>query len=263
MVAGPYMMTLGAKMSTWQPVSDHELTWVGVLQVWWACLLAALISLSLGIGLLFVATKPGDTFTKFMICGAFITLGLPLLCSPFVWHSYYRVSSVRLFQEGIEWTSGKKEYRLPWENLKEVYRKEKYTLHTGQQPSDWNRSSDLKLVFANGRVLRVNHALSDYNALCYYLQQLTTPVLLPAARADVEGEGAVFGPVLLSKDGLTHKKTFFHWDTIEDLIVGNGKLFIRLDTGREKVVPLEIVPNYPVLLQVLEFLGRPAHPPRT
>jgi hypothetical protein len=170
------------------------------------------------------------------------------------WQALLSASPVQIFEEGLQWRQDGRDRQRGWDEVREVYRKELYRLQNGARPGDWNRHSDLRLVFSDGEQVRFNHSLSDYNRLAEYIQQTTAECLLPSARKGLDGPGASFGPVQLTRDGLRMGRESYDWATLTRLRVANGYLCWNDNRGRDRVVALKDVANYPVMLRLLDEL---------
>jgi hypothetical protein len=165
---------------------------------------------------------------------------------------------VRLYQEGLQWRHAGRDHQRPWEDVREVYRKEVHVLQNNAKPSDWNRRSQLRLVFTDGEQSRFNHMLSDYNPLAEYVQRATSAILYPSARAAMLGTGADFGVFRLSREGLTIGSETVPWATLSKVWAGNGYLGWNDTRGYQRSFPLQEIPNYLVVLRLIEEMTQMA-----
>jgi hypothetical protein len=193
--------------------------------------------------------SPGQT-DMLIASGVSLAIALALLGGA-AWKALLSASPVQVFVEGLQWRRGGRERQRGWDEVREVYRKEHYRLVNGAKPSDWNRHSDLRLVFADGEQARFNHSLSDYNRLAEFLQRTTAEQILPAARKDINGQGARFGPILLSRDGLRMKDAALSWESVLGIRCKGGYLSVYDSRDEQYDVLLREVPNYPVLLRLM------------
>src|SRR5262249_36066619 len=126
------------------------------------------------------------------------------------------------------------------------------------RPSDWNRRSDLRLVFTDGQETRFNHVLSDYNRLADSVEQVTAARLLPEARAALSGGGATFGALHLDDEGLRLGQEGFPWASLSKVWAGNGYLGWYDSRGNKREIALADIPNHRVVLRLLEERTKPA-----
>ncbi len=199
----------------WEFVSKHRFTWRGFFTWTWMWPLMGLPFVFIGVAtLIFAPTRTAeDASNKLGWCAfGFGVTGVTLV--PMVWRFCIRVSSVRLYKEGLEWRRGGREWRYSWQEVREVYRTEEHFLQGGAQPSDWNRTSRLRLIFTDGKEVSFNHILSKYDRLAGYIQQVTAQQLLPAATAALLKEGVAFGRVHLSCEGIQFKDDYYTWDEV-------------------------------------------------
>jgi hypothetical protein len=248
-------------MPDWTPVSEHRWRLLGYFKLRWALFLLALFFFGLGVGLLFVPWKPGEAALGYIFC-TLMALGGGAGLAFCVWEVIRRVSSVRVYQQGIGWVRGGEDRQYPWEAVKEVYRKEQHVLQGSSKPSDWNRTSDLKLVFQDGGVVHFNHAQTDYNRLCELVQGITAQHLTPAKLKELQAGEAAFGPVRVSNAAIASGKVTLPWDAVQSLMVANGRLLVNQGPGKYQETMLSKIPNYLVLFHVLESLGRPVESPK-
>jgi hypothetical protein len=244
-------------MAKWVQVSKHEFTFGGLIKSSWPSLLLGFIFLPMGIGFLFIQGKEGEEWIG-PVVATITLLGALALLAVAPWRFIRRVASARVYEQGISWHKGGSEEKYPWDEVREVYRTERHVLQGGEKPSDWNRTSDLRLVFSDGEEIRFNHMLSKYDRLANYVQQVTTRQLIPEALAELEEKDSVtFGPVEVSRDGLTIEEDFYPWKKVKRLVVGNGYLCCYHARDTSKDILLYKLPNYLVLFAVLEAVGKP------
>jgi hypothetical protein len=232
-------------------LSRHRFTWKGLLQTTWPHLLLGSMCLGFGIMLQVVPTQPGqETGTR--IAGIVAILGSLALLGVVPWRWLRGPSLVQVYEQGLAWQQGGRRQERSWDDVEKVYRKEVYVLQNNAKPSDWNRRSDLRLVFTDGTQVRFNHTLSDYNRLAASVQQATAERLLPRARAALQGSGVGFGSLQLSQEGVALGADVFPWETLSKVWAGNGFLGWYDSRGNKREVALKDIPNYSVLLRLLE-----------
>jgi hypothetical protein len=170
---------------------------------------------------------------------------------------FRRARGAEAHADGLVWTDAAGRHECRWEDITEVYRIERITNRTF-------RYTLLRLVLADGRQAQFDHALSDYNMLADHVQQQTAELLTPAKRQAVEGAGADFGPVSISRVGITMSGEHFVWQDIEQYTIFNGSLIVfpRSYKGHSvKEQALSQVPNYAIFLFFLrELCGDPMAP---
>jgi hypothetical protein len=243
-------------MANWSLITEHRSTGKGLLQSTWPILTLGGMLLGFGIMMLFVPTKPGqETGTR--IAGVVCILGSLALIGVAPWRWMRSASVVRIYQEGLQWQRGGMEHRRSWEDVREVYRKELYVLQNNAKPSDWNRRSDLRLIFTDGEEMHFNHILSEYSTLANYVQQATAERILPVVRSAVDNAGVAFGPLRLEREGLTMGREVFPFASLSKLWVGNGFLGWYDSRGNKREIALKNIPNYPVLLRLLNERMQP------
>jgi hypothetical protein len=179
-------------------------------------------------------------------------IGTASLLGVLCWRFFHGVSSVRVYKEGLEWRQDEREHRRTWADVTEVHRREMHVFAAGGRPSEWNRRTELRLVFTDGSQIRFNHALSGYTLLAGYIQKATTEHLLPLAREALHNGGVAFGRIRLTREGLMVGLDVFPFATLDQMWVGNGHLG-WVDTRCYKhSFPLKDLPNYTVLLGLFD-----------
>jgi hypothetical protein len=244
-------------MSDWTLVSEHRPTPEGLVQTTWPFLLLGTFTFFFGIMLQFVRTKAGEE-TATRIAGIVALIGSVPLLGVAPWRFFQGPTSVRVHKEGLEWRKDGREHRRTWADVTEVYRTEIHMLQAGARPNDWNRRTELRLVFADGSEARFNHVLSNYNQLIGFVQKATTEHLLPRAREALHIGGVAFGAIRLTREGLSVGRDVFPFGALNQFYVGNGHLG-WVDMGCFKhTFALKDLPNYMVLLTLLEEMRREA-----
>jgi hypothetical protein len=163
----------------------------------------------------------------------------------------------RITPEGIEWQDGRGEHRWNWADIAAVYRLDKVI-------NQAFRVKQLRVVPVHGDVVTFDQCLSDYERLADTVQTAVAQRLLPVKRAELAGSGAAFGPVTLSRESITINRKTFAWPEVEQYIVFRGSLVVYPTSYKGiqcEEVSLSDVPNYPVLLHLLQEQGRLPVPP--
>jgi hypothetical protein len=238
-------------MANWQVVSEHRRTLTGMLQTSWPFLLLG--AMSLGFAAMFMGIWSSRQHTPDMLIASGVCVFLALgLLGGTAWMALRSASPVQVFEEGLHWRQDGRDGQRSWDEVREVYRKEMYRLQNGARPSEWNRHSELRLVFTDGGEAKFNHSLSDYNRLAEFVQHKTAARLLPLARKEFDSRGVAFGPLRVGREGMSLGSDLFPWPMLTSLRVRNGYLSWNDYRGAERFLPLKDLPNYPVLLQLLD-----------
>ncbi len=127
------------------------------------------------------------------------------------------------------------------------------------------RKKLLRLVPAHGVEAAFDQCLSNYDRFSDTVQAAVAARLQPAKRAELAGAGAEFGPVTLHRDGITINGKTVSWPDVEQYTVFRG-IFVVYPRGYKGIkceeASLGMIPNYVVLLRLLQELGRPPTPPQ-
>jgi hypothetical protein len=159
--------------------------------------------------------------------------------------------------EGVRWLSQLSVQHCAWNDISAVYRMHKIINQTFHVKK-------LRLVLADGREVTFDQTLSDYDRLAEMAQETVAQQLLPSKRLELARAGAEFGAVTLHRDGLTINAKKLSWPDIEQYIVFRGNLVVYpkayLGISCAEVI-LSTLPNYTVLLHLLQELGQMPVPP--
>jgi hypothetical protein len=172
---------------------------------------------------------------------------------------HFVVWRVRVTTEGLTWVDRKGEHHCSWDEVTAVYRTE---IRIGDRKYG-DRLADLRLEIAGGKTLKVNYRLTRYNQLCEAVQRITTERLLPRKRAELWENGATFGSVTLSRDGIRVGGKDLAWADFGHYFLANGHVVFyprgARDMQRDAIgCRLANIPNYLVLLTLLREMGK--HP---
>jgi hypothetical protein len=242
-------------MAKWKLVSKHEfspLTFFAAYRInWWA------FPFLLAFGILFFAlpTRPSDQiymwfFGGSLTLGAAATLGWPI----YRWLS--RVRSARVYEEGLRWRQAGPEFEYDWEAVTEVWRYEAELRIKNERSSAATRITDLRVVFDDRRAVCFSHVLTDYDQLAEFLQQAVAERQYGKAWAEMMRDGAAFGKLRLSQDGLRVGSRETSWPGVKRVRMENGHLLISYAKGKEDDISLHEIPNYSVLIALLQKLGK-------
>jgi hypothetical protein len=237
-------------MANWRVISEHRRTIKGMLQNSWPFLMLGAFMLMFAAMFFMIRTRSAGHTDMIIASGVSLAIALALL-GVGAWRALLSASPVHVFVEGLQWWQEGRDHQRGWDELREVYRKELYHLVNGAKPSDWNRHSDLRLVFADGEQVRFNHSLSDYNRLAEFLQGKAAEQVLPAARRDLNGQGVSFGPVYISREGLRLPDAALTRESVLGVRCRGGYLSVYDRRNDQHDIQLREVPNYPVLLRLM------------
>lgn len=165
---------------------------------------------------------------------------------------------VRLTDGGVQWQDGRGEHFWQWEKIADVYRLDKIINQSF-------RVKQLRLVGQDGEKVTFDQCLSHYDRFADAVQEAIAKRLLPAKRSELSGAGATFGPLALHQDRITINGKTFTWADVEQYTIFRGSLVVypRNYKGIQcEEVSLSEVPNYLILLQLLQELGQSPTPPQ-
>jgi hypothetical protein len=236
-------------------MTSHSLCFSGVVSRYAPHFLMSALCLAVGLFVLVLGIlKPNS--------GALIPGIVVSACSlPWLIPMFLGVSrlprQVEATSEGLVWQDKQGEHRCRWDEIREVYRLEKIVNQTF-------RVKELKLVLSHGEQVAVDQCLSDFDRLADTVQAVSAEQLLAAKRSSLDGSGAEFGPVVLQRAGLSVRGKYFPWDQVEQYTIFNGTIVVY-PKGYQGIKCEEVgfgeVPNYPVLLRLLQELGQRPIPP--
>jgi hypothetical protein len=236
------------------PLSTHKRHLSGVLSRYAGNFVLCGVCIALGLGMLvlgFVKPRSGT-----LLPGGLILAGSVVWLLPLAAKLPGGQRRVQTSPDGLTWQDGRGEHHCRWDEVVAVYRGETIVDRT-------YRVRDLRVVLASGKQVRFDQSLSNYDRLAEVVQAKTTEHLLPAKRAEVAA-GAEFGPVTLHTDGITLGRKRFLWSEVEQYTVCNGCLIVFPEGykgQRYEHAVLGAIPNYRVLLELIQELGHLPTPP--
>jgi hypothetical protein len=237
------------------PASPYQFSLSGFLSLYSPHL--GLTILLAGLGLFAIIVGRARATNDLFIIGVLAlvaSLG-PLI--PPILASLKTVDSAELDEQAIRWQDAAGSHSRTWQEVREVYRLE--------MRRNGFRVTELKLVPIAGEAAVFNHSLTQYDQLAEKAQGYHAAVWLATKRAEVEGPGATFGPVTLLPDAVLVQGERLAWEEIEQYGLMRGYLcFVtrRLQGRTTKMVAAKEIPNYVLLLQLLEAFGKPAASPQ-
>jgi hypothetical protein len=197
-------------------------------------------------GLLLDLTRPnaGTTMPSLIMAG--IAVGFLV----YSFAAYGRcIRRVEVFADGIRWFGPQGTGRFAWENVEAVYRSEIVL--------NGFLVSELKLVGRNGREVTFDLTLERFKEFADLVQRRSAESIRPRKRAEAEAYAAAFGPVYVGPGGVTVEGCLFPWEYVARYSVARGRLHLQLLGHGSKAVPLHVIPNYLVLLYLMEEFSTP------
>ncbi len=168
----------------------------------------------------------------------------------------FAIWRIRLTTHGLSWTNRKGEHHCSWDDVTAVYRREVYMGN-----KDGQRFARLRIEIAGQGAIGLSQHLSSYDQLCETVQTITIGRLLARKRAELAKGAADFGPVILRNDGIRINLKDIPWEQFGYYCISNGHFVAyRADAKNMRrdahLVQLQFVPNYLVLLTLLEEMGK-------
>jgi hypothetical protein len=225
-------------------ISRHRETGGAFFRFTWAFLLLAFISA--GLAVMFATVLPRHQqvsgYIAAAVCGV---IAVALLITAFVVYGGL-IKEVSLYFDRIEWKEGGRKVSVAWEDVRQVYRAEIYLNNTLNRRDVTIHAGRHKATFT--------YILSNWKALAEHIQEYTHPHLWAEAVADFNAGNKVrFGKdVAVSRDGLTVEGKSSRWEDVREVMVRNGNLVVRVGRGDYRASSLADIPNYHVLLSLLE-----------
>jgi hypothetical protein len=231
-------------------VSEHPFSLGGLTrrylaQVWMLAILAII-----GLGLLLMGINRPNTGT---VLPGLLMLAIGLAFAVPIFLGYQqRTHWVKLTDEGMQWQDADGEHGVAWTDVRAVRRLEKII-------NDLFRQRELTLTLADGKEVKFDHRLKDFDGLADRVQQRTADLLIETYRKELEGGMATFGPVILSRDGISLRQKEFPWSVVQQCRIVRGTLMVVVpgkDLDESQMVMLSEVPNYFILLRLLTEMGK-------
>lgn len=162
---------------------------------------------------------------------------------------------------GLRLTGLSKQREMPWQLVAEVWRWEEYVRLYGGKLSP--RINYITIRADDGTSVFFDHSLSGYEELAAKIQHFGFQHLLARKRAEWRDGSLAFGPLTLWPDRIGVKYGIMHfygqhiipWDELLLWGVWNGHLILTTAT-KEAQIPLTRVPNYKILLFMLEIISQ-------
>jgi hypothetical protein len=246
-------------MAKWKLVSKHEYGFVAAFPIYLKILGGFFVGLLMTVGgllILIIGNSGGLHVTPVTFGGVFVMFGVVLCGAMVVAWPWKRVRWVRVYEEGIKWAAGRREHRYGWDEVTNVIRSELQVVSPEGRRSDLSRTAYLDLSFDDGTGVRFDPALSNYCKLAEYAQKASASRQLNESTADLDETGKDFGPVHVSRKGVTVHGKAFTWKELKWLSVYNGELYAHPTCTKWRPITLNSIPNYVLMLSLVKGLGR-------
>ena len=205
-----------------------------------------------------MADRSNLAFDLAMIAGGLIVLGV------FVAFYLRRIVFVEADPGGLRWQRGGSEKMKEWSDVARVYRKETYRGGRADDAPEADRSGHTRVEFTDGTAVTFDRVLGNYERVADAVQAMATAAVRPRKAADLQAGAAAFGPVTLRQAGVRVEKKEYAWGAVNYGVV-NGHLTVvpAKDDFKDRdihQVPLHQIPDYAVLLELMEQVGKPVAP---
>jgi hypothetical protein len=246
-------------MAKWKRISKHDYEFLGAFPRYVKTLLGFLAGLGMAVGgaaILLYGTGGQNSISAYIFGFLFLGFGLLLAGAMVVSWPWRRVRWVRVYEEGLKWQAGRREHKYRWDEVTNVSRTELDVVGTDGRRSPLSRTAYLVLRFADGTGVQFDPALTDYEKLARYAQQAAAASQLAESAAELDEAGKTFGPVHISRKGVTANGRPFAWKELRWLAVHNGELCAHHECEKWRPIPLSEIPNYVLLLSLAKGIGR-------
>jgi hypothetical protein len=246
-------------MAKWKLVSKHEYDFLSAFPGYVKKLTGLLLGLGMTAGggaLLLYGTGGKNSFTAWIFGSVFLLFGLLLAGTMVLVWPWKRVRWARAYEEGLKWKAGRREYKYRWDEVTNVSRTEMDIVGPDGRRTPLTRTAFVVLRFADGTGVSFDPALTDYGKLASYAQQAAAASQLAESGGELDEAGKEFGPVHISRKGVAVHGRFFAWKEVRWLAVYNGELCAHHECTAWRPVRLNDIPNYVLLLSLVQGLGR-------
>jgi hypothetical protein len=246
-------------MAKWKLVSKHEYSFLSAFPDYvkrLGCLAVGLVMTAGGAALLLYGTGGKNSFSAWVFGGLFLVLGLLAAGTMVLIWPWKRVRWARVYEEGLKWKVRSREHKYRWDEVASVNRTEMEFVGPDGRRSTSSRTAYVVLRFADGTGVSFDPALTDYGKLANYVQQAVAASQLAESGGELDEAGKEFGPVHISRKGVTANGRFFKWKEVRWLAVHNGELCAHHECEAWRPVRLNDIPNYVLLLSLVQGLGR-------
>jgi hypothetical protein len=162
-----------------------------------------------------------------------------------------KVWAVEVFEGGVTWYDSGWQ-AAAWDEIKEFGRAQVSEIVQGVRHI---RKREVRIRARDGRRATFLWALSDWDTMANNIEERVTLQKIPAALEKYEaGESQEFGKkIKVSQDAIILDGTRYSWDEVESVQVLNAILFVNTGKKKEWSRKLAAIPDYPVLLKLLEM----------
>jgi hypothetical protein len=151
-------------MAKWKLVSRHEFDLASFFAAYRYSWLAFPLLLAFAVRFLLLPARPEDQAYMWFF-GGLATFGGVLAIGWPIGRWVRRVRSAKAYDEGLRWKQGGTEFEYPWEQVVEVSRNDVDVRINNERSSAGTRITDLRVAFADRRVVHLSHVLTDYDRL--------------------------------------------------------------------------------------------------
>jgi hypothetical protein len=246
-------------MAKWKLVSKHPYEFLSAFPGYVKMLGGLLVGLGMtagGAALLYYGTGGRNAFSAWVFGGLFLLFGVLLSGAMILVWPWKRVRWVRVYEEGLRWKAGRREYKYRWDEVTSVSRTEMDIVGPDGRRSDFSRTAWVALRLADGTGVTFDPALGDYTKLAKYVQQAAAARQLAEAAVELDESGKEFGPVHITRKGVTANGRFFAWKEVRWLAIHNGELCAHHECDTWKPIPVSHIPDYLLLVSLVQGLGR-------
>jgi hypothetical protein len=246
-------------MSKWKLVSKHEYEFISAFPRYVKTIVGLLCGIGMTVGgaaILVYGTGGRNAVSGYIFGLLFLLFGILLTGLMILSWPWRRIRWVRVYEEGLRWEAGSREHKCRWDEVTDLNRTEMDVVGPDGRRTDWTRSASLLLRLADGSRVRFDPALVDYGKLARLVQEHVTLHQLHGATAELDETGKTFGPVHLTRKGVTAAGRFFSWTEVRWLAAHNGQLCAHHECTAWQPILLNDIPNYLLLLSLVKELGR-------
>jgi hypothetical protein len=244
-------------MAKWKLVTKHEYEFLSAFPDYvqrLGCLAVGLAMTAGGAALLLYGTGGKNSFSAWIFGGLLLLFGLLAAGSMVLLWPWKRVRWARVYEEGLKWQAGRREYKYRWDEVTSVNRAEMEFVGPEGRRSTSSRVAYVSLRFADGTGVSFDPALTNYDKLANYVQQAVAASQLAESGGELDEAGKTFGPVHISRKGVTANGRFFKWKEVRWLAVHNGELCAHHECTSWRPIPLHEIPDYVLLLSLVKGL---------
>lgn len=165
-----------------------------------------------------------------------------------------RVAWVEVDEQSLRWQARGETHQKTWSDVTTFHRKER--LINGVP------IGSVKVEFRDNTELQFNRMLSNYDAVASRIQDLAASVIGELKERELAAGMAKFGPVTLRKAGLDYRGREHNWANIDYSVFRGNLVFVpagkAIDPNNVTTqILLEEIPDYAVLLELMERHGKP------